>query len=68
MKLFVAIDVGCHECGVDSEPIGAAWSEAEALAMCEALEASRENRQWRDGGQSIPQVFAIDVPEEPSRA
>lgn len=29
-KVYIAIDVGCHECSVDSEAIGAFYSKEEA--------------------------------------
>lgn len=60
--LYVVIDIGCHECGVGSETVGAFWSKEAADAACAARSA--ETKEWRDGGQSIPDVFSIEVPAE----
>lgn len=60
MKLYVVIDVGCHECGVSSEVIGAYWDQSAATAA--RLKRRAETGQWRDGGQSIPEVFEVEVP------
>lgn len=59
-KLFVAIDVGCHECGVGSEVIGVYLTEQEAQNACADRSADTDN--WRDGGQSVPEVFEIKTP------
>lgn len=58
MKLYIAIDVGCHECCVDSEVIGSFKKRESAEAAC--AERSAETGNWRDGGQSIPQVFEVE--------
>lgn len=58
-KYYVAIDVGCHECGVGSEVIGTYKTYDEAVAACE--KRSDETNDWRDGGQSIPEVFEIKL-------
>lgn len=47
-KIYVLIDVGCHECG------------AEADKACAQL--SEKTNNWRDVGQSIPEVFEVDIP------
>lgn len=61
MKYYVAIDVGCHECGVGSEVIGTFLSQDAAKYACELK--TKEHKNWRDGGQTIPEVFEIDIPE-----
>lgn len=58
MKRWIVIDVGCHECGVNSEVVGSYATENEARLAAE--ERSEETEEWRDG-QSIPQVFEIEV-------
>lgn len=60
MKLFVVIDVGCHECGVGSEPVGAYTDKAEAYLACTAKNEATDG--WRDGGQTIAEVFEIETP------
>jgi hypothetical protein len=59
-KLWIVIDVGCHECGVDSVPVGAFATQAEAQAA--ANRRASETEGWRDGGQTIAQVFSVDAP------
>lgn len=56
-KLYVVIDVGCHECGVDSEVVGTYRTPQTAEKA--AQKRSAETGDWREGGQSIPQVFEI---------
>jgi hypothetical protein len=60
VTIWVVIDVGCHECGVGSETIGAFKDEISAKAACDARGA--ETNGWRDGGQSIPEVFELEIP------
>lgn len=60
MKVWVVIDVGCHECGVGSEPVGIYSTEAKAEAARVAREA--ETQGWRDGGQTICDVFEMESP------
>ena len=59
-QVWVVIDVGCHECGVGSEPVGIFATEAEAVSAQEAREATTEG--WRDGGQTICEVFPMRLP------
>ncbi len=59
-KIYVLIDVGCHECGVGSEFIASFVDEESANKACE--EHSKKTGKWRDGGQSIPEVFEIILP------
>jgi len=65
-KIYVAIDVGCHECGVDSEVIGTFKAVKEAEEAC--TKRTEETGNWRDMGQSIPRVFEITVEEETDHA
>ena len=60
--IYVVIDVGCHECGVESLPIGAYADFESAAASAKAR--NEESKGWRDGGQTIAQVFAVAPPEE----
>jgi hypothetical protein len=59
-SVWVVIDVGCHECGVDSEPVGIFQTEAQAETAAENRFA--ETKGWRNGGQTICQVFAMTLP------
>lgn len=61
MKIFVVIDVGCHECGVDSEPIGAYVSRD--VAESAAAKRDVETGKWRDGGQTYAEVFEMEAPQ-----
>lgn len=63
--VYVAIDVGCHECGVDSEVIGSYNTEEEAESACK--KKTDEHNNWRDGGQTIPQVFTVNLINPPSK-
>lgn len=58
-KIYIAIDIGCHECGVDSEVIGYSYDEEEAQSMAD--KRSEETKNWREGGQSIPLVFELKL-------
>ena len=60
MNLWVVIDVGCHECGVPSEAVGIFRTEEEAKAAEEARETLTEG--WREGGQTIAQIFEVELP------
>jgi hypothetical protein len=59
-KVYVAIDVGCHECGVGSEVIGSFKTKGGADDACD--KRADETKEWRDGGQAIPEVFEIILP------
>lgn len=50
-RVWVVIDVGCHECGVSSVPVGIYATEDAARAAAHATDAATEC--WRDGGQTI---------------
>lgn len=60
-SVFVVIDVGCHECGVDSVPVGIFPTRDLAEA---AEQATREaTGGWRDGGQTICEVYEMTACE-----
>lgn len=61
MKLHIVIDVGCHECGVDSVAVGAYRTRAGALRAAKRCDA--RTGRWRDGGETIAQVFEVSVPK-----
>ncbi len=60
MKVFVVIDVGCHECGVMSLPVGIYRTAEEAQAAESATTSRTEG--WRDNGQTIAETFVMDLP------
>lgn len=60
MTVWVVIDVGCHECGVDSEPVGIYATADEAKTASDARDA--ETGQWRDGGRTYCQTFEMVAP------
>lgn len=59
-QVWVVIDVGCHECGVDSEAVGIYATEAEAKVAADARD--KETNGWRDGGQTYCVVFEMALP------
>lgn len=58
-KLYVVIDIGCHECGVSSEVVGA--YKTRKSAEKNRIERSLKTKQWRNGGQSIPKIFEVEL-------
>lgn len=60
MNVWVVIDVGCHECGVGSEPVGVYATEEAATQA--AAERDKETGCWRDGGQTYCEVFEMELP------
>lgn len=59
-KIYVLIDIGCHECAVGSELVGSYDTFEKAKRAL-----ARRNKKyggWRDGGQSIPEIFKITDP------
>lgn len=54
MIRYLVINVGCHECGVGHQAVGLFDTYEEAKTISDAQAG------WRDGGQSIPEVLAID--------
>lgn len=59
MKLYVVIDIGCHECGVGSEYVGTCQTAAEAKTLVDQTDVNTKG--WRDGGQTMAQWFEIDT-------
>lgn len=59
MMLYVVIDIGCYECGVDSEPVGVFDNPGMAETARAACDA-RTNR-WRNHGQTFAQVFQMEL-------
>lgn len=57
VKKYIVIDVGCHECGVESELVGVYDDKKTADKVAEKTNPER----WRDGGQSIPEVFEVGL-------
>lgn len=55
-KVYIAIEIGCHECGVGHEVIGTYNAKKTAQSHAD------ERGDWRDGGQSIPAVFEVEIP------
>jgi len=64
VRMFLAFDIGCIECGEDSEVIGMYETREAAEEAVSAWTAP--NQEWgRDGrgGEHSEQVFAVDVPD-----
>lgn len=61
MKVWVVIDVGCHECGVGSEPVGMFLTERAANDAAKGRD--EETHRWRDGGQTYAVVFEMSTPD-----
>lgn len=59
MKRYIVIDIGCIECGISSKAIGSYKTQEEADKACENV--TEQTGNWRDGGQSSPEVFEIDI-------
>lgn len=58
-KLYVLIDIGCNHCGMPSNVVGSFKTKAKAV---KALDAVIEvNKDYRNPGQSIPQVFEVTL-------
>ena len=59
-KVWVVIDVGCYECGVDSEPVAIYSTEVDAESAAD--ECNKRTGKWRDGGQTIARIFEMSMP------
>ncbi len=59
-EIYVVIDVGCHECGVGSEVVGAYRTLQEAEVAKDACD--KRTAGWRDGGQTIAETFTMELP------
>lgn len=58
--MWIVIDVGCHECGVGSETVGAYATLEEAETA--VVQCDERTGRWRDGGQTYAEIFAVDIP------
>lgn len=58
-QVWAVVDVGCHECGVESVPVGVFTNPELAQAAADARNA--ETGGWRDDGQTYCQVFEMPV-------
>lgn len=61
VKVWVVIDLGCLECGVESEPVGIFPDKETAADAAERRD--QETGRWRDGGQTSAQVFEMETPD-----
>jgi len=57
VSYYVAVDIGCIECGEESAVLGIFTEEAVADAIC-TKEAAAQMEDW--GGQHSFEVFAVD--------
>lgn len=62
MKVWVVIDEGCQECGVESLPLGIFLTEEKAEAVRAASPTSVNN--WRDGGQAGVCIYEMELPQQ----
>lgn len=62
LKVFVVIDLGCHECDVGSDPVGIYPTREQAERAAEKRDA--KTKRWRDGGQTFAEVFEMDLPAD----
>ena len=58
-KVWVVIDVGCHECGVGSEGVGIFDTQEAAQTAADARD--QETGCWRDGGQTYCNTFEMEI-------
>lgn len=56
-KLYVAVDIGCIECGEPSAVLGVFTDENRAQRVCDEHE-ERQTANW--GGQHYFEVFEVD--------
>ena len=63
--VWVVIDEGCQECGVESEPVGIYLSADDALRA--ANERNEQTGGWRDGGQTFANVHRMTAPVAATR-
>lgn len=57
MAKFLAMDIGCIECGESSEVLGIFLTQEEADIKCEEM----YKLGWR-GGQHFYEVFEVEIP------
>lgn len=51
--IYIVVNIGCIECDVSTEVIGAFYEKSEADAL------AAKQLDWREGGQSEAQVFEL---------
>jgi len=54
--MFLVMNIGCIECGVDSQLVGIFETEKGADEIAKKL---REKYSWRDGGKNAFEVFPV---------
>lgn len=59
-EVWVVIDEGCQECGIETEPLGIFLTEVEAEAVADAQRVRFNG--WRDGGQACVCVYKMELP------
>lgn len=62
MKLWILVDIGCIECGEQSDIVGTFTSEAAANRVCAQLLSNDEARFH--GGQHDYEVFELSEPNK----
>lgn len=58
--VFVAVDIGCIECGEDSNVLGIFATKEQADKACDKA-SEKQLKNWR--GQHIFEVFEAKLPE-----
>jgi hypothetical protein len=56
-KLYVAVDIGCIECGEDSNVLGVFTTKKDAEIACEQAE-KKQKENW--SGQHSFEIFNVD--------
>ena len=57
MKRYMVFNVGCIECGVDSDVVGLYETKDEANSVAAVC---RDKLHWRQGGQNCFEVFDLE--------
>ena len=60
-KQWLVFNIGCIECGVDSNVVGLYETEEEARAIAEACQ---KELHWRQSGQNAFSVFNLLAPQD----
>lgn len=58
-KVFVVVDTGCIECGVETLVLGVFKTKQKAVAVRDAQVAKFNN--WRGGGQNDVEIFEAEL-------
>lgn len=59
--VFVAVDIGCIECGEDSDVLGIFTTKEQAEKACNEA-GDKQSKNWR--GQHNFEVFEAQLPED----